>query len=115
MINSNTDTLESSTRCASFGRPAEDEFLCSCDFMFVEYQQNPCEALRFLEQQPNRLIAGSRRAPAALFARYDRTLDGMRLRSVGSASFWIGRRSAPCTPAGNRCGPLPPQLVCQST
>src|SRR5438876_7855217 len=28
----------------SFGRPAEDEFLYSCDFMFVEYQQNPCEA-----------------------------------------------------------------------
>src|SRR6267142_6406427 len=32
----------------------KNEFLRSCDFVFVEYQQNPCEALRFLEQEPDR-------------------------------------------------------------
>jgi hypothetical protein len=48
--------------------------------MFVEYQQNPCDTLRFLEQEPDRLIARFRRTPAALFAWYDCVLDGMRLR-----------------------------------
>ena len=38
--------------------------MCPRDFVFVKHQQDPRNALQFLEEEPNRLIARSGRTPA---------------------------------------------------